>query len=134
MENNFLLEFLAACYDSNSKLVMYFTVNTAFVNYLDQFDNLTESLEFPIVKNTTTFKQTLPISLNISRFDLELLTAPRNLKDFIHQYNHKKEVLNLNERHDNTDLTTNKNFFFNNYIGDRDTKLQMVPVSSANGI
>ena len=32
-ENHFLLEYLAACHDSNSKLVMYFTVNTAFVNY-----------------------------------------------------------------------------------------------------
>ena len=49
-ENNFLLEFLAACHDSNSKLIMYFTVNTAFVNYQDQVDNLTEILEFPILK------------------------------------------------------------------------------------
>ena len=29
---------------------MYFTVDTAFVNYLDQFPNLTESLEFLIIK------------------------------------------------------------------------------------
>ena len=35
-ENNFLLESLAACQDSNSKLVMYFTVNTAFLYYPDQ--------------------------------------------------------------------------------------------------
>ena len=60
-ENHFLLESLAACQDVNSKLVMYFTVNTAFINYLDQFSNLTESLEFPIIKSKTTFKQTLPI-------------------------------------------------------------------------
>ena len=65
-ENHFLLESLAAC--ENSKLTMYFTVNTVFVNYLDKFPNLTESLEFPIVKNKTTFKQTLPISLNISKY------------------------------------------------------------------
>ena len=32
VENNFLLESLAACHDANLKLVMYFTVNTAFVN------------------------------------------------------------------------------------------------------
>ena len=32
VENNFLLESLAACHDSNSKLVMYFMVNIAFVN------------------------------------------------------------------------------------------------------
>ena len=62
---------------------MYFMVNTAFVKYLDQIDNLTETLEFPILKNKTTFEQTLPISLNVSKFDSELLTAPRTLKDFI---------------------------------------------------
>ena len=69
---------------------MYFMVNIAFVNYLDQFPNLTESLKFPIIKKKTTFKQTLPISLNASKFDSDLLTAPKNLKDFICQYNHKK--------------------------------------------
>ena len=42
-ENNFLLESLAACHDADTNLVMYFTVNTAFVNYIDQF-NLTEKL------------------------------------------------------------------------------------------
>ena len=118
MENNFLLESLAACHDSNSKLVMYFTENTVFVNYLDQINDLTESLEFPTLKNKTTFKQTLPISLNRCKFDSELITAPRNLKDFIHQYNSKKKICDLNERHDTTDLTTNKNFFSNNYIVD----------------
>ena len=40
-EKHFLLESLVACHDTNSKLVMYFMVNTAFVNYLDQFYNLT---------------------------------------------------------------------------------------------
>ena len=42
-ENYFLLESLAACHDSNSKLTISFMVNTAFVNYLDQFPNLTKS-------------------------------------------------------------------------------------------
>ena len=37
VENQFLLESLAACQDTNSKFVMYFTVNTVFVNYLDNF-------------------------------------------------------------------------------------------------
>ena len=41
-ENHFLLESLAACYNAESKLVMYFTVNTTFVNYLD---NLTDFIE-----------------------------------------------------------------------------------------
>ena len=63
---------------------MYFTVNSAFINYLDQFPNLTESLDFPIIKNKTTFEQILPISLNISKFDSTLLIASSNLKEFIH--------------------------------------------------
>ena len=71
VENNSLLESLATFHHSNSKLVMYFMVNTTFVNYLDQTDNLTETLKFPILKNKTTFEQTLPISLNISKFDSE---------------------------------------------------------------
>ena len=37
-ENNFLLESLAACHDMNTKLITYFTVNTAFTNYIDQFN------------------------------------------------------------------------------------------------
>ena len=32
-ENNFLLESLVACHESNSKLGIYFMVNTAFVSY-----------------------------------------------------------------------------------------------------
>ena len=68
--------------------------------------------------NKTTFEQTLPISLNISKFDSELLTAPRNLEDFIHQYNHKKEIFDLNERHDTMNLSTNKKFFSNTYTVD----------------
>ena len=43
VENHFLLKSLAACQDTNSKLVMYFTVNKAFINYLDLFSNLTVS-------------------------------------------------------------------------------------------
>ena len=43
-DNHYLLESLVACDNANFKLTMYFTVNTAFVNYLDMFPNLTESL------------------------------------------------------------------------------------------
>ena len=80
---------------------MYFTVNTAFVNYLDTFSNLTESLKFPIIKNRTTFEQTLPISLHIPKFDSPLLTASSNLKEFINSYTNHKESFDLQERHDN---------------------------------
>ena len=88
---------------------MYFTVNTAFFNYLDQFPNLTESLEFPIIKNKTTFEQVLSISLNVSKFDPTLLTASSDLNNFIHRYTFNKEVFDLQERHDNMELNTNKN-------------------------
>ena len=92
---------------------MYFTVNTAFANYLDIFPNLTASFEFPVIKNKTTFEQTLPISLNIPKFDKSLLTSSTDLKDFLNSYNKYKEIFDLQERHDSgsTELNTNINFF-----------------------
>ena len=51
------------------------------------------------------------MSLNVSKFDSDLLMSPRTLKGFIHQYNHKKEIFDLNERHDTThENLPNKNF------------------------
>ena len=47
-ENNFLLESLAACHDSNTKIIMYLIVNNAFTNYLNK-SNLMEELEVPIL-------------------------------------------------------------------------------------
>ena len=107
VENHFLLKSLVACQDTNSKLTMYFTVNTAFVNYLDRFPNLTESLEFPIIRNITTIEQTLPISLNISKFDLTLLTASSNLKEFIISYTNHREIFDFQERYDNMERKLN---------------------------
>ena len=99
---------------------MYFTVNTVFVNYLGQFPNLRESLEFPIIRNKTAFEQTLPISLNISKYEPTLLTASSNLKESINSSTNNKEIFDLQERHDGTKLklNTNKNFFHDNYIVD----------------
>ena len=87
---------------------MYFTVNTAFANYLDHFPNLSESLEFLIIGNKTTFEQVLPISLNISKFDPTLLTASSHLKELIHRYTNDKEIFDLQERYDSMELNTNK--------------------------
>ena len=115
-ENHFLLKSLAACENANSKLTMYFTINTAFVNYLDKFPNLTESHEFPVIKNKTTFEETLPIFLNIFKFDQMLLTASTDLQKSISSYTSHKEIFDLQERHDSTELNTNKNFFSDNYI------------------
>ena len=43
-DNHYLLESLAACDNRNSKLTMYFMINTAFANYSGMFPNSTESL------------------------------------------------------------------------------------------
>ena len=119
-DNHFLLESLAACQDVDPKLelTMYFTVNTAFVNYLNKFPNFTEFLEFPIITNRMTFEQTLPVSLNVSKFNDTLLTASNDLKDFINSYTNCKEIFDLQERHEIMELNTDKNFFSNNYIMD----------------
>ena len=65
-ENHFLLESLAACQKLESKLTMYLTVTLAFVN---DFNNLTKSFEFPILLSRTNYEHILPISLET--FDLE---------------------------------------------------------------
>ena len=90
--DNHYLASLAACDNTNSKLIMYFTINTAFANYLDMFPNLTESPELLIIKNRTTFEQILPVFLNISKFDRMLLTASTDLKEFISSYTKNKEI------------------------------------------
>ena len=74
--NNFLLESLATCHNTECELVMYFTVNKAFVNYLD---NLIERLEFPTLLHWSMHKQTLPISLQSFDFNSNLITAPKTL-------------------------------------------------------
>ena len=82
LEKNFLLISLAACHDANSNLVMYFTMNTAFVNYIDQF-NLTEKLTFPSLTDKATYKHTLLIFHNDTKFDDTLFSAPQTLKEYI---------------------------------------------------
>ena len=78
-ENNFLLESLAACHDADTNLVMYFMVNAAFVNYIDEF-NLTEKVTFPMLTNKTTLEHTLPIFLNDTRFDETPIVSPSDTR------------------------------------------------------
>ena len=61
-DNHHLLEFIAACDDRISKLIMYFTINLAFTNYLDMLPNLTDSL--PLIKDRTRYEQPLPLNLS----------------------------------------------------------------------
>ena len=95
---------------------MYFTINMAFANYLDIFPNLTES--FLLIRNRTTYKQTLHLNLSISGFDKSLLHVSTNFKVFVESYAKDKEIFDLKERHVSTTLNTSKNFFSNNYIMD----------------
>ena len=115
-ENNFLLD---TCHDSNTKLIMYFTVNNAFTNYLNEF-NLMEELEVPILTNKSMSEITLHVFLNESTFDDTLLSAPLTLKEYIGQYKCDRELL-LKERHDIDELEiefASKKFFTNNFIID----------------
>ena len=62
-ESNFLLESLAACREHKKlDLEMYFTVNLAFVDYLDQSSEMIDTL---IIRNWTNQKQILPIFIRI---------------------------------------------------------------------
>ena len=117
MDNHYLLEPLAACDNRDSKLSIYFTIDTAFANYLEMFPNLTDSLQIPLIKNRMTYEQILPITLSVSEFDRSLLHASTNLKDFIHGYIQSNEIFDLQERHESTS-NINKKFFSNNHIMD----------------
>ena len=78
-KNNYLLESLAACHDSRTKLVIYFTVNLAFTNYINDF-NLTEEINIPTIINKSTSEVTLPVFLNKSKFDEIFVISPTNIE------------------------------------------------------
>ena len=96
-DNHHLLESIATCDNKISKLIMYFTINLAFINYLDMLPNLTDSL--PLIKDRTRYEQPLPLNLNASNFDSSLRHAPTKLKDFMIDYIKDKEIFELQQRH-----------------------------------
>ena len=112
VEDKFLLELTATCHVKQSDLVMYFTVNTAFMHY---FDNLTDTLDVHILQDWTRHEQVLSISLQTFDFNSKLLEAPKTVKDFVYQYKQKKEIL---AKHENQSNKISKHSFFNNYIMD----------------
>ena len=78
-----------------------------------------DSLKFPNLLNTTTYKQILPISLEVFGFEQELIKSPKTLKDFVYQFQHEKEIFDLQERHITNELEkARKNFFFDKYTVD----------------
>ena len=83
-ESNFLLESLATCGEHEKPdLEMCFTVNLAFVDYLEE---LNETITTPINRNWTSVKQSLPVSLESFQLNSTLIHAPVMLRDFIEQY------------------------------------------------
>ena len=89
VENNFLLEYIAACDPDSTDvdLEMYFMANTAFLNY---FKGLIDTLEVPILHTVTMQEHILQISLELDDFDKELLAAPETLRELVENYKRKK--------------------------------------------
>ena len=87
-ESNFLLQSLAACEQHEKPdLEMYFTVNLAFVDYLEQ---LNETITTPINRNWTNVRQLIPISLDSFEVSSKLMHVPIMLEDYIEQYQEKR--------------------------------------------
>ena len=59
-DNHLLLESLATCDNKAYNLVMYFTINMAFTNYLDILPYLTIP---SLIRDRTTYVQPLPVTL-----------------------------------------------------------------------
>ena len=95
-ESNFLLELLAACGEyEKPDLEMHFSVNLAFVDYLDQ---LNETIDTSIVRNWTNQKQTLPTSLESFKINSSLLQAPKTLREFVSQYRESRNLMNIQKK------------------------------------
>ena len=94
-ENNFLLESLATCEElEKPDLEMYFTVNLAFIDYLEQ---LNETITTPINRNWTSAKQPIPISLGTFQVSSKLMHTPIMLKDFLEQYQENRKTATKQE-------------------------------------
>ena len=108
------LESLVACGENNiQKLEMFFIVNLAF---LDHLEDLTEVLDTPIDRNWMHDKQILPISLESFEINSSLLQAPKTLKDYIKQFQEHNMKLQVNVPHYNT--KSNFKGFISSFIVD----------------
>ena len=110
-ESNFLLESLAACKEHEKPdLKMYFTVNLAFVDYLEQ---LNETITTPINRNWTSDRQSISISLDSFQVSSKLMHAPIMLKDFIEQYQ-KNRIMTTKQENP----TSKFRMFINSFLVD----------------
>ena len=97
---------LPTCDNKITKLVMHFTINLAFTNYLDVLPNLTDSLT--IIRDRTKYEQPLPLNLGIPSIDSSLIHATTKLKDFMNNYVNNKEIFDLQQRHAIESFKSNK--------------------------
>ena len=67
---------------------MYFTINLAFANYLDQLD---ETKDVPIERNWMHQVHVLPISIESFNMSPSLLQAPQTLREYINQYQENRK-------------------------------------------
>ena len=89
---------MAACGEQenkNSDLEMYFTVNLAFANCLDQLE---ETIDVPIERNWMHLMHVLPISIEPFQMNQNLLQAPKTLKEYKGQYQENRKSLNMKEK------------------------------------
>ena len=97
---------------------MYFTINLAFTNYINEISNLTEHP--PIDKGLTEYEQILPIHINISstNFDSSLHTRPSRFKDFIYKHvqENTQEIFDLQKGHTLHASLPYKHFFSNTIV------------------
>ena len=83
-EDHSLLELIAACPGKQLYMTIYYTVNTAFMHYLDTFKEQLEVPSLEVNQNWTSQEQILPISPQSTPFDDKLLKAPGTLKGLAH--------------------------------------------------
>ena len=112
-----LLESLAVCDSRQLKLIMYFTINLAFLNYLELIPNMTEHKT--LNRDKMLREQPLPIYINILCYDTTLSDRLTKLKEFIQNYicnNNHKEIFDFQRRHTRHTFPPNKNFFLNKIV------------------
>ena len=115
-DSQHLLESLATYDNKSTKLIMYFTINLVFTNYLDMIPKLTDSA--PIIKDRTKYEQPLHLNLSAPHFDNSLRYRLTKVKDHMNSYINDKEIFVLQQRHatESYTFTSNKNFFSNHTV------------------
>ena len=98
-DNHYLLESLATCDNKAYNLVMYFTINIVYTNYLDMLPNL---IIPSLIRHRTTYEQPLLINLTSSIFNSSLKNALTKLKSFMHNYAKHKEMFDFKQGHVST--------------------------------